>query len=276
MGNPAIERPASLGDGHDVGGVGGSIDIGGVVAQFRDEGWAIVPDLFTGDECDDIIELIEAAQFELELGEPADGPLSYRPMLHLASPALEAVACDRRWADIVTAILGPDTRLYWEQCVTKPPQARTELPWHQDNGYTPMVPEEYLTCWLALDDADLSNGCIWVQPGSHLRGTQKHRNGAGPFRVGYDGDEAGVAVPITRGSVLCFSSLIMHRSGPNETDGNRRAWIIQYCNAGAVSALSKKPLDDRLRVSEAGAWLDAPYRDRDFDLLSVLANYNQS
>jgi hypothetical protein len=76
--------------------------------------------------------------------------------------------------------------------------------------------------------------------------------------------------------VLLFSSLIMHRSGPNITDRPRRAWIIQYCPAHARSALSGKPLDDRLLVCREGEWLDEPYRDRDVDLVSMLANYELS
>jgi ectoine hydroxylase-related dioxygenase (phytanoyl-CoA dioxygenase family) len=245
------------------------------VAAFREQGYFVVPGLFSDTECDDITGHVERAAFELALGESADGPLSYRPMMHLASPELTAVATDARWAPVVLPLLGTgDARLYWEQAVAKPPQARTELPWHQDNGYTPLIPEEYVTCWLALDDADTDNGCIWVIPGSHEHGTQPHHAGAGPFRVGHDSPDDGVAVPVRRGDVLVFSSLIMHRSGPNTTDRHRRAWIIQYCSAAARSALSGKLLDDRLLLAEDGRWLDQPIRQREFDLVAVLANYD--
>ncbi len=245
--------------------------------RFRDDGYFVAADVFSAEECDAITAAVEAAAFELALGDTADGPLSYRPMMHLASPELTAVATDARWAPIVLPLLGTgDARLYWEQAVTKPPQARTELPWHQDNGYTPLDPEEYVTCWLALDDAELDNGCLWLIPGSHRQGTQKHSNGSGPFRVGHRGPaDDGIAVPVRRGSVLVFSSLIMHRSGPNTTDRHRRAWIIQYCPAHARSALSGRLLDDRLLVADGGRWLPEPVRQREFDLAAVLANYDQ-
>lgn len=243
---------------------------------FASQGYFTVDGLFTAEECDEILGHVERAAFALDLGERGDGPLTYRPMMHLASPELQAVATDRRWAPIVLPLLGTgDARLYWEQSVAKPPQARTELPWHQDNGYTPLIPEEYVTCWLALDDAELENGCLWVIPGSHRHGTQAHRNGAGPFRVGHEGPDAdGVPVPVGRGSVLVFSSLLMHRSGPNTTDRPRRAWIIQYCGAATRSALSGKVLDDRLLCATDGEWLDEPVRQREFDLMAVLANYD--
>ena len=248
------------------------------IERFATDGYFRVPDVFTAEECDEITSHVEQAAFELALGDTADGPLSYRPMMHLASPALTAIATDARWAPIVLPLLGTgDARLYWEQAVAKPPRARTELPWHQDNGYTPLVPEEYVTCWLALDDAEVDNGCLWVIPGSHRSGTVRHRNGAGPFRVGHDGpDSDGVPVPVRRGSVLVFSSLLMHRSGPNTTDRPRRAWIIQYCGAAACSALSGKLLDDRLLCARDGQWLDEAVREREFDLVAVLANYDQS
>ena len=246
------------------------------IEAFRTDGFFVVPGLFNDAECDEIVKHVEQAAFELALGEKSDGPLSYRPMMHLTSPELTAVATDRRWAPIVLPLLDTgDARLYWEQAVAKPPQARTELPWHQDNGYTPLIPEEYVTCWLALDDADLDNGCIWVIPGSHHLGTQQHHAGAGPFRVGHDSEsEEGVAVPVHRGDVLVFSSLIMHRSGPNVTDRQRRAWIIQFSPAHARSALSGKLLDDRLLVARDGEWFAEPVREREFDLMSVLANYD--
>lgn len=248
------------------------------VDTFRRDGFVVVPDVFAPDECEQIASAIEDAAFELALGEESAGPLVYRPMMHLASPELTAVATDQRWSSIVAPLVGDDVRLYWEQAVAKPPHAHTELPWHQDNGYTPLVPEEYLTCWLALDDADLDNGCLWVIPGSHERGTQPHHNdtAGSPFRVGHEGPaDDGVPVPVPRGSVLVFSSLLMHRSGPNRTDRRRLAWIIQYCGAEARSALSNRLLDDRLRCSIDGEWLDEPVREREFDLVAVLANYDQ-
>lgn len=248
------------------------------LAQFETEGWTIVEDVFADVECDRIVEQLEQAAFRLKLGRREDGRMEYRPMVHLADDFLRDVACDQRWAGIVLPIVGPDARLYWEQAVSKPPGTGTELPWHQDNGYTPLIPEQYLTCWLSLDDSDIANGGMQVIPRSHLRGTVPHHDDREKnpyFRVGDDaGPEAGIDVAVPRGGVLVFSSLIMHRSGPNTTtDRQRRAWIIQFCPADARSALSNRLLDDRLRVATEGRWLDEPYRDRGFDLEAVLENY---
>lgn len=246
------------------------------IEQFREVGYFVADDVFSPAECDEITALLDRIRFELPVGDADAGPLSYRPMVHLASEELLRFATDRRWGPIVLPLLGPSARLYWEQAVAKPPQARTELPWHQDNGYTPVEPEEYLTCWLALDDADLDNGCIWVQPGSHRHGTLKHHRVDGaPFRTGYDGDDEGVPIPVKKGSVLVFSSLVMHRSGPNTTDRPRRAWILQYCPASARHGRTGELLDDRLLVAADGRWLDEPVRERPIDLLNVFRNHEK-
>lgn len=243
---------------------------------FDRDGFFVVDGVFTAEECDHILHHLESTSFELALGDADEGPLSYRPLLHTVSPELQDVATDPRWAPIVQPMLGDDVRLYWEQGVAKPPQARTELPWHQDNGYAPTIPEQYVTCWLALDDADEENGCIHVLPQSHTNGTVDHHDVAGsPFRGGFDGEDPGVAVPVKRGDVLVFSSLIMHRSGPNTTDRHRRAWILQYCVGHAIHGITKQLLDDRLVVARDGEWLDEPVRERPIDMKEIISNYSK-
>jgi ectoine hydroxylase-related dioxygenase (phytanoyl-CoA dioxygenase family) len=244
--------------------------------QFHQRGWFVAEKVFSDDECDRLTVEFEAAGPEIPLGEPSAGTIAYRPMSHLANPALRAAATDRRWAQIVRPLIGPDVRLLWDQLVAKPPGTRTELPWHQDSGYMPLDPAQYLVCWLALDDAGTDNGCLWVLPGSHHRGMRKHRgDGADVFRVGYDGDDRGVPVPAARGSVIVLSSLLLHRSGPNASDRPRRAWALQFCPSQARSILSGRTLDDRLRVAEDGEWLDHPHAERPLDLVQALGNHDR-
>jgi len=47
----------------------------------------------------------------------------------------------------------------------KPGQA-----WHQDEQYIPTRDRSLCGAWIALDDATISNGCLWVVPGSHRNG----------------------------------------------------------------------------------------------------------
>jgi phytanoyl-CoA hydroxylase len=47
----------------------------------------------------------------------------------------------------------------------KPGQA-----WHQDELFIPTRDRSLTAAWIALDDAIVGNGCLWVLPGSHRPG----------------------------------------------------------------------------------------------------------
>lgn len=134
---------------------------------------------------------------------------------------------------VCAALLGSDVRLYWDQLVYKKPNTLDEFPWHQDNGYTYVEPQQYLTCWIALTDATPDNGCPWVVPGLHREGTLKHHWTDLGFQCFADHPQAQpLAVPA--GSVAVFSSLTPHRTGPNLTAHTRKSYILQYAPDGAL------------------------------------------
>ena len=103
------------------------------------------------------------------------------------------------FADLCHDLIGPDARLYWEQAVYKQPHGAEPVLWHQDNGYTYVEPQAYLTCWVALTDATLDNGCVWVLPGRapHAAPSRTANTPIG-FQCCEDPDGA-VAVPVKAG-----------------------------------------------------------------------------
>jgi len=145
-----------------------------------------------------------------------------------AHPAIKAVCHD---------LMGDDVRLYWDQSVYKKTGKVQEFPWHQDNGYTFIEPQQYLTFWIPLVDVDEQNGCPWIAPGLHRLGTLKHWATDIGLKCLNDVDDA-VAVPGKAGDIILFSSLAPHRTGPNLKAGTvRKAYILQYCLDGSVSTL---------------------------------------
>ncbi|GIW42415.1 MAG: SnoK protein [Candidatus Binatia bacterium] len=202
----------------------------------------------------------------LLLGEQGKGKFQYSPLLHIQSPVLCRYATSPKLVGLAVELLGPDVRLYWDQAVSKPPGATSDVPWHQDNGYTAVDPPEYVTCTVALDDSTVENGCLWIQPGSHRHGVLAHRPTDFFFQVGYEGPATGVPVEARAGDVVVFSSLTLHRTGPNLSDRPRRSWVVQFCRADAKNAETGKPFDDRLLVARGGKVLREPLRERPFDL----------
>jgi phytanoyl-CoA hydroxylase len=148
------------------------------------------------------------------------------------SPLLRTFCRGRVFQDLAHDLVGPNVRLYWDQAVYKKPEKPQRFPWHQDNGYAYVEPQQYLTCWIALTDATVDNGCPSVAPGVHRMGTLAHWMSDLGWQCLEDPDGA-VAVPARAGSVVVFSSLTPHTTGPNLTDSVRKAYIVQLAPDGA-------------------------------------------
>jgi ectoine hydroxylase-related dioxygenase (phytanoyl-CoA dioxygenase family) len=172
--------------------------------------------------------------------------ITFTAHLVLRSPVLQAFTTSALLADLCADLIGPDVRLYWDQAVYKKPDTESPFPWHQDNGYAYVEPQQYLTCWVALTDATEENGCPWVVPGLHRGGTLAHEYSDIGFVCLREPTHA-VPVPVGAGSIVVFSSLTPHSTGPNRTDAVRKAYIVQYAPSGAA-VIRSQPGDPVLRV----------------------------
>ena len=81
------------------------------------------------------------------------------------------------------AFLGDEVKLWFDSIFTKPARVGEATPWHQDIGLWTQTPpqkknkthyREALTIWMAIDQADRSNGCLQVVPGSHKGPVVEH------------------------------------------------------------------------------------------------------
>ena len=87
----------------------------------------------------------------------------------LGSRRLREFCTHRVFRELGHDLIGLDVCLYWEQAVYKYPERPRRFPWHRDNGYTYVEPQQYVTCWVALTDATRDNGCPRVVPGRRIR-----------------------------------------------------------------------------------------------------------
>jgi ectoine hydroxylase-related dioxygenase (phytanoyl-CoA dioxygenase family) len=160
------------------------------------------------------------------------GAITFSPHAVVSSAAARAVARHRILVGLCRDLLGPDVNLYWDQAVYKKSEKQRRFPWHQDNGYTFVEPQLYLTCWLALTEATVDNGCPHVIPGAHRNGTLRH-HWVDPIGWQCFDDPAGARpAPVGAGGAVVFSSVTPHMTGPNTTDSVRKAYIIQFAVAG--------------------------------------------
>ena len=234
--------------------------------QYDERGFFVLDHALSSSEVDALLEAIDP--FERQAEEVLRGmeggrffiaradEITFTTHLVLRSEALRRFTAGALFADLCADLIGPDVRLYWDQAVYKKPGTESPFPWHQDNGYAFVEPQQYLTCWVALTDATEDNGCPWVVPGLHRKGTLAHEYSDIGFVCLRDPEDA-VAAAAPRGSIVVFSSLTPHSTGPNRTDRVRKAYIVQYAPSGAVvvrrgpdGPLQRVPADDPARQYE--------------------------
>lgn len=165
---------------------------------------------------------------------------------HKISETMKRYVAHPAYVDILTRIIGPNVKcmqsMLFIKASGKPGQA-----WHQDEFYIPTRDMSLTGGWLAMDDATVENGCLWILPGSHRRKVlypQKKNNGevrdrrfdcAGiayqfPYR-----DEDSVPVEVKAGSIVFFHGYLLHRSLPNYAkSGYRRVLVNHYMSAESL------------------------------------------
>ena len=83
-------------------------------------------------------------------------------------PAFHDVLWSPAFLVPASQLLGGPVRFWHDQLFCKPAHHGGVVAWHQDYSYwTRTEPMSHLTCWIALDDSDRDNGCLYYVPGSH-------------------------------------------------------------------------------------------------------------
>jgi phytanoyl-CoA hydroxylase len=212
-------------------------------AAFDTDGFVVLPTLLDRptvstlvgelDELEAEMDQLLATQSEGRIYIAEAGAITFTVHAVLRSPAAHELASHPALVGLCHDLVGSDVNLYWDQAVYKKPEKPRRFPWHQDNGYVFVEPQQYLTCWIALTDTTLENGCPWVLAHVHRAGTLLH-HWVDPIGWECFAEEPDGAVPteLPAGGAVVFSSLTPHLTGPNLTDAARKAYIVQYAPVG--------------------------------------------
>ena len=143
------------------------------------------------------------------------------------------------------------------------PGQQGETPWHQDESYWPSgmieiedkseankyFPGRSLTIWMALDDVDEKNGCLWFVPGSHRKKLRQHRTASASSHVLTTDDieevYAGKAhpVPLKKGDAVFWTGRTLHYANGNFTNMLRRTYILNFRPQKAIEFERKNGYD---------------------------------
>lgn len=151
---------------------------------------------------------------------------------------------------LLQQLVGPNLCLTHQQFVTKLPDGedeRSDIPFHQDNGYGRLDPMTDITVWVPLVDTDERNGCLRVVAGSHQGGLLAHEQaGVNPLlrEAAWPGE--GAALSLRAGEGVAFSGLTLHGSDANRSQAVRPAFYVRYCepHTRMLSEGDRPVLDD--------------------------------
>ncbi|RKP53022.1 phytanoyl-CoA dioxygenase family protein [Cohnella endophytica] len=160
----------------------------------------------------------------------------------MASDAFFRHAANKTICEEVAQLCNTDTLRVWhDQIQYKPPITGGPTAWHQDHPLWPIIqPADLVSAWVALDDAVIENGCMWMVPGSHKWGNhQKHLTSDKDFKPVHrhpellpeGADTTAVPFEIKKGQVGYHHSLTWHGSPNNRSELKRRAIAVHYMPA---------------------------------------------
>jgi ectoine hydroxylase-related dioxygenase (phytanoyl-CoA dioxygenase family) len=162
-------------------------------------------------------------------------------------PALDAVRLDPRFATLLAPLIGSDLKQIINQMHWKPPGAvKADFAYHQDSRFRRPasafrnLATSYIQTGLAIDPHTKQSGAMRVIPGSHTRGDLA-LGGDGPIlqqslqddalrQAGLD-SAAVVDLELAPGDLALWSPYLVHGSGPNVSDRDRRLYINGYVAA---------------------------------------------
>ncbi|KAF3701878.1 Phytanoyl-CoA dioxygenase domain-containing protein 1 [Channa argus] len=191
------------------------------VQKYIEDGYVVLDGLLTPQECD------ELRQRMAEIVERMDVPEHCRTTFSTYHD--EQLKTQGNADYFITS--GDKIRFFFEKGVFD-----DEVTPHQDATFLYTEPlGRVMGIWIALEDATVSNGCLWFIPGSHKNGITRRmvRTPKGTFPLTdfigqeqtYD-DEKFVAAPVKQGSVVLIHGEVVHRSAENTSEESRHAYTF--------------------------------------------------
>jgi len=139
---------------------------------------------------------------------------------------------------------------YEQFLAKKPTKKKAEFAMHQDLGYWPKTKNTWTATFsLALNDADVVNGCLYLIPGSNKEPELRehkpkdygndhddgiNRDDSHTLVIASKPDDKVIHLPVKRGSITIHDERIVHGSGGNESEDWRKTYIIAYRDVATI------------------------------------------
>jgi ectoine hydroxylase-related dioxygenase (phytanoyl-CoA dioxygenase family) len=229
----------------------GSIDDENI-AFYKEYGYLIAPAMLSSEEINEL-KKETAAIFRGERGY-VDGMLTVEAnesdsevlkkyvaihFPHKISKIIHAFLFQQRIVDVLVNIVGPNVKCMQSMLFVKGP-GKAGQAWHQDEFYIPTRDKSLVGAWIAIDDATVDNGCLWIIPGRPGWMMKRVPNGSNEYAdvdtidvTAYKGEA--IPVEVKSGSVVFFNGYTLHSSQRNKTtDCFRTALVNHYMSAESM------------------------------------------
>ena len=155
--------------------------------------------------------------------------------LHEVDPVFKAFSHSTKIQKLVADLKIEAPQLVQSMYIFKQPQIGGEVACHQDSTFLYNEPIDIAGLWFALEDATVSNGCLWAIPGGQRLGLKSRwvRSPEGGMRFDvFDTtpfpEENLIPLEVTKGSLIVLHGLLPHKSLANRSEKSRHAFTLHF------------------------------------------------
>jgi len=159
---------------------------------------------------------------------------------HKISSVIHAYLSHQKIVDVLKNIISPNVKCMQSMLFVKGP-GKAGQSWHQDEFYIPTRDRSLTGAWIAIDDASVENGCLWIIPGRPKYMMRRVDNSSNEYAdvdtidVSEYGADGPIPVEVEKGSVVFFDGYTLHSSKRNKTiDSFRTALVNHYMSAESM------------------------------------------
>jgi ectoine hydroxylase-related dioxygenase (phytanoyl-CoA dioxygenase family) len=223
--------------------------------ELKNNGYTIIPDVFTNSECNEILNRIELADTNNNTFRKSADLFAIRQFLKEV-PATQSIILNNNLNNIIQELFGSDFFITKSIYFDKPAQSNWFVSYHQDltistdkklelQGYGPWtvkqnqfavqpplaILENNFTIRIHLDNTDENNGALKVIPGSHQKGIYR------PETIDWNKETEDIC-KVNKGSIMIMRPLLLHSSGRTINSDKRRVVHIEFSNQELPAGLN--------------------------------------
>ena len=161
--------------------------------------------------------------------------------LHIFEPEFKKVTFSDKMKQIAKSLELEKPCVPQSMVIFKQPKIGGLVNSHQDSSFLYTQPMNLVGFWIALEDADHDNACMWFAPGSHkagIRGRLVRTTSDGVLKTKFEGEmpatkeEDFLSAPVRKGALVLIHGEVVHKSPPNMSDRSRNIYTFHLYDAG--------------------------------------------